>query len=101
MTAWPIPAWPACPSCAPSPTEEIRPFDARRSGTIFGEGAGALVLEELEHARARGATILAEVLGYAVNNNAYHLTAPDKEGEGLVAVLAEALRDAGVARRRD
>jgi len=77
--------------------EEIRPFDARRNGTIFGEGAAALVLENLEHARARGATILAEVLGYAVNNNAYHLTAPDKEGEGIVEVLREALRDAGVA----
>jgi len=77
--------------------EEIRPFDARRSGTLFGEGSAALVLEDLEHAQARGATIFAEVLGYAVNNNAYHLTAPDKEGEGIVAVLREALRDAGVA----
>jgi len=77
--------------------EEIRPFDARRSGTIFGEGSAALVLEELEHAQARSATIFAEVLGYAVNNNAYHLTAPDKEGEGIVEVLHEALRDAGVA----
>jgi 3-oxoacyl-(acyl-carrier-protein) synthase len=76
--------------------EEIRPFDARRSGTLFGEGSAALVLEELEHARARGATILGEVLGCAVNNNAYHLTAPDKEGEGIIAVLREALRDAGV-----
>ncbi|MHB9110951.1 MAG: beta-ketoacyl-[acyl-carrier-protein] synthase family protein [Armatimonadota bacterium] len=76
--------------------EEIRPFDARRSGTIFGEGSAALVLEDLEHAQARGATILAEVLGYAVNNNTYHLTAPDKEGEGIIAVLREALRDAGV-----
>jgi len=76
--------------------EEIRPFDARRSGTIFGEGSAALVLEDLEHAQARGATVLAEVLGYAVNNNTYHLTAPDKEGEGIVAVLREALRDAGV-----
>jgi 3-oxoacyl-(acyl-carrier-protein) synthase len=76
--------------------EEIRPFDARRNGTIFGEGCGALVLEELEHARSRGATIYAEVLGCAVNNNAYHLTAPDKAGEGIVAVLRDTLRDAGV-----
>ena len=76
--------------------DEIRPFDARRNGTLFGEGAAALVLEELEHAQARGATIYAEVLGYAVNNNAYHLTAPDKEGEGIVAVLEDALHDAGV-----
>lgn len=77
--------------------EEIRPFDVRRSGTLFGEGAGAVVLEELEHARSRGARIYGEVLGYAVNNNGYHLTAPDKEGEGIVAVLQAALRDAGVA----
>ncbi|HEY3418026.1 MAG TPA: beta-ketoacyl-[acyl-carrier-protein] synthase family protein, partial [Armatimonadota bacterium] len=76
---------------------EIRPFDARRNGTIFGEGAGALVLEDAGHARARGATVYAEVLGYAVNNNAYHLTAPDKEGDGLVAVLREALRDAEIS----
>ena len=76
--------------------DEIRPFDVRRSGTLFGEGAGALVLEELEHARARGAHIYGEVLGYAVNNNGYHLTAPDKEGEGIVAVLRAALADAGV-----
>jgi 3-oxoacyl-(acyl-carrier-protein) synthase len=77
--------------------EEIRPFDVRRNGTLFGEGAGALVLEELAHAQARGATIYGEVLGYAVNNNAYHLTAPDKEGDGIIAVLQAALRDAGVA----
>ncbi|MHB9134446.1 MAG: beta-ketoacyl-[acyl-carrier-protein] synthase family protein [Armatimonadota bacterium] len=77
--------------------EEIRPFDVRRNGTIFGEGAAALVLEELEHAQARGAAIYAEVLGYAVNNNAYHMTAPDKEGEGIIAMFREALRDAGVA----
>ncbi|OPZ81909.1 MAG: 3-oxoacyl-(acyl-carrier-protein) synthase 2 [bacterium ADurb.Bin429] len=76
--------------------EELRPFDARRSGTIFGEGCGALVLESLESAQGRGATIYGEVLGYAVNNNAYHLTAPDKAGDGIVAVLREALRDAGV-----
>ena len=76
--------------------EEIRPFDTRRSGTLFGEGSGALLLEELAHAEARGATILAEVLGYAANNNAFHLTAPDKEGEGIVVALRETLRDAGV-----
>ena len=75
--------------------EQIRPFDVRRNGTIFGEGAGALVLEDAEHAQARGARILAEVCGYAVNNNAYHLTAPDKEGEGIVAMLRAALSDAG------
>jgi 3-oxoacyl-[acyl-carrier-protein] synthase II len=77
--------------------EQIRPFDKRRSGTIFGEGAAMLVLEEREHAQARGAPILAELLGYAVNNNAYHLTAPDKGGEGLRHALEGALADAGVA----
>jgi len=77
--------------------DELRPFDVRRSGTLFGEGAAALLLEEAEHAQARGATILAEVMGYAVNNNTYHLTAPDKEGEGIVAVLQAALDDAGIS----
>jgi len=74
--------------------EQIRPFDKRRSGTIFGEGAAMLVLEELGHAQARGAHIYAEVLGYAVNNNAYHLTAPDKGGAGLRWALQFALDDA-------
>lgn len=78
-------------------TDEIRPFDKRRSGTIFGEGAAMLVLEEIEHARARGAPIIAELLGYGVNNNAYHFTAPDKGGEGLRHVLEAALDDARVA----
>ena len=75
--------------------EQIRPFDKRRSGTVFGEGAAMVVLEELQHAQARGARIYAEVLGYAVNNNAYHLTAPDKGGEGLRWALQLALDDAG------
>ena len=75
--------------------EQIRPFDKRRSGTIFGEGAAMVVLEELQHAQARGARIYAEVLGYAVNNNAYHLTAPDKGGEGLRRALQLALDNAG------
>lgn len=77
--------------------DEIRPFDARRNGTIFGEGAAMLVLEEYEHARARGANIYAEVLGYGLNNNAYHLTAPDKGGAGMAEVLRMAFRDAGVS----
>jgi 3-oxoacyl-(acyl-carrier-protein) synthase len=76
--------------------EEIRPFSANRSGTLFGEGAAALVLERLEHAQARGATILAEVLGSWQTNNAYHLTAPDKGARGMIRVLAEAMADAGV-----
>ncbi|MFQ6096908.1 MAG: beta-ketoacyl-[acyl-carrier-protein] synthase family protein [Armatimonadota bacterium] len=78
-----------------SPTT-IRPFDARRDGTIFGEGAAMVVLEPLERAKARGATIYGEVAGYWQNNNAYHLTAPDKEGEGMVRIIVRALDDAGV-----
>jgi len=76
--------------------ETIRPFDARRSGTIFAEGAGALVVESAEHAAARGAQPLAEVLGYGVNNNAFHMTAPDKGGAGMVAAIGLALAQAGI-----
>jgi 3-oxoacyl-(acyl-carrier-protein) synthase len=77
--------------------EEIRPFSANRSGTLFGEGAAALVLESLEHAVARGAEPLAEVLGSWQTNNAYHLTAPDKGARGMTRVLSEAIVDAGLA----
>lgn len=76
--------------------DELRPFDERRDGTIFGEGAGALVVESLDHARARGATIYAEVCGYGLNNNAYHLTAPSKDSAGTTAVVNMALHDAGL-----
>ncbi|HVF09204.1 MAG TPA: beta-ketoacyl-[acyl-carrier-protein] synthase family protein, partial [Abditibacteriaceae bacterium] len=71
-----------------------RPFDKNRTGTIFGEGAGVLVLETWSSAQRRDAKVYAEVAGWAVNNNAYHLTAPDKEGAGLRAVMQAALRDA-------
>ncbi len=76
--------------------EMIRPFSADRSGTLFGEGAAALVLEELEHARDRNAHPLAEVLGWAENNNAYHLTAPDQGGAGMTRVVRDAVADAGI-----
>lgn len=74
--------------------DDIRPFSADRSGTLFGEGAAVLVLESLEHAQRRGAVALAEVLGSWQNNNAYHLTAPDKGGAGMARVLGGALDDA-------
>jgi len=76
--------------------EHIRPFSADRSGTIFGEGAAVLVIEDYETAMQRGATIHVEVLGWAENSNAYHLTAPDNEGAGMTRVVQDALNDAGV-----
>lgn len=76
--------------------ELCRPFDANRNGTIFGEGAAVLVLETWESAHRRNAKVYGEVLGWACNNNAYHLTAPDKNGAGLAAVMQQALKNAGV-----
>lgn len=76
--------------------DKIRPFDRTRAGTLFSEGAGVLVLEEMGHAQGRGAQPAAEVLGHGMNNNAFHMTASDKEGGGLRQVMEMALRDAGV-----
>ena len=73
------------------------PFDARRSGFVMGEGAGVLVLEELEHARARGVKILGEVVGYGATCDAYHITAPAPGGVGGAKAMSLALEDAGVA----
>ncbi len=79
------------------PTKASRPFDKRRTGFVMGEGAGALVLEAEEHARARGAPILAYVAGFGMTTDAEHLTRPHAEGKGLALALGRAIRRAGIA----
>jgi 3-oxoacyl-[acyl-carrier-protein] synthase II len=79
------------------PTRASRPFDATRAGFVMGEGACVLVLEELEEARARGATVYAEVLGYGASNDAHHLAQPEPEATGVARMIRTALERAGVA----
>jgi 3-oxoacyl-[acyl-carrier-protein] synthase II len=80
-----------------SPQKASRPFDVERDGFVIAEGAGIIVLEELEVALARRAKIYAEVIGYGMTADAYHMTAPDPEGRGVVNCMRVALRDAGIA----
>ncbi|MCC7105158.1 MAG: beta-ketoacyl-ACP synthase II [Chloroflexi bacterium] len=78
------------------PERAAKPFDLHRNGFVLAEGSGALILEELEHAQARGARIYAEVIGYGSNNDAYHIAAPKEGGEGAIRCMRMAIRKAGI-----
>jgi 3-oxoacyl-[acyl-carrier-protein] synthase II len=79
-----------------APTEASRPWDKDRDGFVLGDGGGAVLLEELEHARRRGARIYAELVGFGMSGDAYHITAPPEDGEGARLAMVNALRDAGL-----
>jgi 3-oxoacyl-[acyl-carrier-protein] synthase II len=79
-----------------TPKKSITPFDANRDGTVIGEGAAVLVLESLEHAQARGAKILAEVKGYGLTSDAFHISSPREDGSGAARAMQNALKDAGL-----
>ena len=79
-----------------SPETASRPFDATRDGFVLGEGAGAIILEDYEHAKSRGAKIYAEVLGCGLSSDAYHMTAPHPEGIGVIEVMKNCLENAGI-----
>ncbi len=86
----------ACSRLNDDPERASRPFDKNRTGLVFSEGGAVIVLEELEVARSRGATILAEMIGYGSTSDAFHITAPDPEGQGASMAIQLALEDAGL-----
>jgi 3-oxoacyl-[acyl-carrier-protein] synthase II len=82
------------------PAKASRPWDAQRDGFVVGEGAGILILEEMEHAQSRGANVLAEIVGYGMSADAHHITSPSEDGDGAFRVMRLALRDAGIEPER-
>jgi 3-oxoacyl-[acyl-carrier-protein] synthase II len=78
------------------PTKASRPYDIDRDGFVLSNGGGCVVLEELEHAKARGATIYAELIGFGMSGDAFHITTPPADGEGARKAMAAAIRDAGI-----